>query len=893
MNKGTAIFGVILAFVVGFFIGKYTGNGSHAAVAEGGGGADISNTPYAGAGVPAAPTGERFKVFPGNAPYTGAANPKVVIIEYSDFQCPFCGRAKKTVDQILQTYPDVRLYYKENPLPMHPNAKPAAEAAMAAFQQGPQYFWKLYNKFFDDQEDLSPDNIKQWAQDSGLDMTKYSAALAAGSPSLQQIDAAITADQTEASNWGLQGTPMFLIDGRPVRGAVPFQADQPGQPDFKSVIDSELDAANKDLAAGVPQNQLYATLLANATATPPAGGAGAGQQQKPAVAEADANALYNVPITGAPARGAKQPKIVVAEWSDFQCPFCQRVEPTLKDLMTQYPDLEVVWHNYPLPFHPNAMPDAEAAYAAGAQGKFWEFHDLLYANQGTQDRTHYDQWAGQLGLDVKQFDADLDSHKYQPQIQADSQLGSKFGVQGTPAFFINGKYLSGAQPIDAFKTIIDAQEKVAAAKLAAGTPIDGLYAALVSGGLDHANVQAQPQGPQGPQPAQPDPNQVYKIELGSAPQLGPADAKVTLVLFSDFQCPFCGRLEPTLAALRAKYPSDLRIVWKQFPLPFHPNAGPAAEVAAEANAEGKFWAVHDELFKQQANLDRTHLMQIAADNGLDATKVGAAIDSKTYDAQIQADIKQGQQFGVQGTPSFFINGKFVVGALPVEQLQPKIDQAITDANAMIAKGTPQASLYDTLMKTAQTTLPAPSAAPGAPPANNTIYKIDPGTSYAQGPLTAPVTVIEFSDFQCPFCSRVEPTVKQIMSTYGPKVRFVWKNYPLPFHPNAMPDAEAAEAAGAQGKFWEFHDLLFANQGTQDRTHYDQWATQLGLNMTQFDADLDSKKYDTVINAEKAVGDANGTTGTPTFYIDGHQIVGAQDFSAFQTVIDAELKAKGM
>jgi len=101
------------------------------------------------------------------------------------------------------------------------------------------------------------------------------------------------------------------------------------------------------------------------------------------------------------------------------------------------------------------MPAAEAAMAANAQGKFWEMHDKLFANQQSLDRQHYEQFAQEIGLDVNKFKADLDSHRYQDQIKKDSEEGTKAGANGTPTFFVNGWRLVGAQPVDAFKKLID------------------------------------------------------------------------------------------------------------------------------------------------------------------------------------------------------------------------------------------------------------------------------------------------------------------------------------------------------------------------------------------------------------------------------------------------------
>jgi len=157
--------------------------------------------------------------------------------------------------------------------------------------------------------------------------------------------------------------------------------------------------------------------------------------------------------------------VTIVEWSDFQCPFCGRVEQTLQQLRSEYQGkIRFAWKNQPLSFHPNAMPAAEAAMAAHEQGKFWEFHDALFKKQGQLGSELYDEVAGKLGLDLGKFHASIQGHKHAAQIQADMTAGAAVGAQGTPTFFINGKKLVGAQPIEAFRQIIDAELSGAVAK---------------------------------------------------------------------------------------------------------------------------------------------------------------------------------------------------------------------------------------------------------------------------------------------------------------------------------------------------------------------------------------------------------------------------------------------
>jgi protein-disulfide isomerase len=127
--------------------------------------------------------------------------------------------------------------------------------------------------------------------------------------------------------------------------------------------------------------------------------------------------------------------------------------------------------------------------------------------------------------------------------------------------------------------------------------------------------------------------------------------------------------------------------------------------------------------------------------------------------------------------------------------------------------------------------------------------------------------------------------------YSGKVRFVWKNYPLPFHNNAEPAAEAAMAANAQGKFWQMHDKLFQNQGALDKPNLEKYAQEVGLNMAKFKADIDAQKFKSAIESETKEGQAVGVSGTPAVFINGRKIAGAYPWDTFKKIADEELAKK--
>jgi protein-disulfide isomerase len=176
------------------------------------------------------------------------------------------------------------------------------------------------------------------------------------------------------------------------------------------------------------------------------------------------------------------------------------------------------------------------------------------------------------------------------------------------------------------------------------------------------------------------------VDAGAAPLRGPKDAPVTIVEFSDFQCPYCIRVAPTLEKLREAYADKIRIAFRDFPLPFHPLAPKAAEAAACAGSQGKFWEMHDKLFAVNGKLQVAELKTYATELGLDGEAFNACLDSGTLAADWKADLQAGQRYGVTGTPAFFINGRMFVGAQPYESFAAVIDDELARAAAKPAPG---------------------------------------------------------------------------------------------------------------------------------------------------------------------------------------------------------------
>ncbi|MGA2505778.1 MAG: DsbA family protein [Anaerolineales bacterium] len=161
-----------------------------------------------------------------------------------------------------------------------------------------------------------------------------------------------------------------------------------------------------------------------------------------------------------------------------------------------------------------------------------------------------------------------------------------------------------------------------------------------------------------------------------------------------------------------------------------------------------------------------------------------------------------------------------------------------------------------------------------------------------GPADAPITIVEFGDYQCPYCQAwYQQTFDQLMANYPGKILFVYRDLPLPMHPESLPAAEAANCAGEQGAYWKFHDDLFSGQFQLGRTAYEQYASDLGLDTAAFTTCLDDHHTQAEVKADAADAARLGLNGTPSFVINGQILIGAQPFEQFKAIIDADLAAK--
>ncbi len=380
----------------------------------------------------------------------------------------------------------------------------------------------------------------------------------------------------------------------------------------------------------------------------------------------------------------------------------------------------------------------------------------------------------------------------------------------------------------------------------------------------------------------PVPKTVWKVTLrGDEAYKGADEALVTIVEFSDFECPFCGRVEPTIDTILETYGDKVKVVWKDSPLSFHKNARAAALAGCAANKQGKFWEMHKTLFANQRALTNDALNGYAKEIGLDMGKFETDFNGPDCAANVDSDMKLGGDVGARGTPNLYINGRQVRGAVPFEHIEPVLKEEIKKAEELIAKGTPKAKVYEEIIKTGKVFKPLEDE-----------VKTWAAPAPFKGQADGEIVVTMYSDFQCPYCSRIKKPIYALLAEYPDNMKLEFRHFPLSFHKDAHLAAQASMAADGQGKFWEMHDLLFANQKALKREDLEKYGTEIGLDMDKFKKALDDGTYKDVVDQHFKEGQKTGVRGTPSIYINGRKFQApSRDLKTFKKLIDTEILVK--
>lgn len=397
-----------------------------------------------------------------------------------------------------------------------------------------------------------------------------------------------------------------------------------------------------------------------------------------------------------------------------------------------------------------------------------------------------------------------------------------------------------------------------------------------------------------PQPA------VLDVEAEAlAFSMGSPDAPVQIVEFTDYQCPFCARhAVNTMPELVKNLIETNRVFYgiKDLPLDaIHPAARSASAAARCAGEQDAYLEMHDLIFMTQPDWGtsgkesaESFFIEAASGLNLDADAFADCLAGEDQAANVQANLEEAQALGVSGTPFFFIDGHAVSGAQPYELFEAAVSLAEAgELDGVIEARARQA--YEAML--------AQEAAQQAPVQQATAAAVALDNAYAIGDPDAPVTIVEYTDYQCPFCARhALQTFEQIKDglVNTGQVQYIFKDLPLTqIHPQAALAAEAARCAGAQDQeaFLAMHGLLFENQGAWSgksgaATLFASYAAEIGLDGDVFAACLANHEFAGAVQADMAEAQALGISGTPAFLVNGQQMFGAQPYEIFAQAVDS-------
>jgi len=411
------------------------------------------------------------------------------------------------------------------------------------------------------------------------------------------------------------------------------------------------------------------------------------------------------------ALGGEQPLVTVVVFSDYACPPCGRTWQVMDNLIEDYgADLRVVYRAKTVPGFGRGEEAAEAAHAAGAQGKFWEMHRRLF-EQGTGfDRPTMRAHAEALGLDVQRFVDDLDTGAYSAVRMRHRRQAKALGIRGLPATFVNGLHLAGYADEATWHGVIDEEIRRARELITQGTARAKIYSAFmesastkqVAAAPGEKELREQLGGAPSATPTKtliaPDPKKRYAIRVGDLAAAGAEDAPVEVVLFFDFRCPYCRRAwVQELGVFLRSQPQGFRVAVRQLPLEIHPEAQGAALAVLAAGKQGRFWAMFDKLVAHEGPMGRSDFAGYAEELGLDREQLLADLGDPSLTEQIAVDTSLADRVGVSGTPALFVNGRYLSGFAP-GVITGVLEEEYGIAQARIEAGIPRHQVADDIMQ---------------------------------------------------------------------------------------------------------------------------------------------------------------------------------------------------
>lgn len=515
--------------------------------------------------------------------------------------------------------------------------------------------------------------------------------------------------------------------------------------------------------------------------------------------------VYDISLEGFPMQGSPDAPVTIVEFSDFECAYCSQLSVVINQLLVIFENkLKVVFRHFPLPVHRHAPKAHEAAECARAQGKFWEYRNLLFENFDKLKKEDLISYAQKLGLDLEKFRRDLDSGKFAAKIHQDIREGRRLGVNSTPSIFVNSR------PI----------------KLRSRDHFSELSRRIT------LELQGQQSG------------QIVRDDSGKRIY---AKFEGGMVTEDDFDDDFFYSEAKQIYDLKIK---QIREIFKPVVLQeAAKNAGTGIDslflrtidaTPSDVQVEEQFDLLNSTMLKNPRLAllpDETRKNEILRMMKIDP------IEGKTFRELLWPVAERIAR-----------NKKFE------NEREQFIDELVDEAEIEIYFDPPEVPIYN-LSNEGLPTIGAPNA---------------------------PFTIVVFSDFQCPYSAQAGRVLNRLLANYSEAVRLVFRHFPLPFHEHAQKAHEASECAREQGKFWEYHDILYTKQDALEPDHMKQYATDLGLNSARFNRCLDTGKYASKIKEDIKQASILNVRGTPAFYING-KLADVWEYEEFEWFITDKQK----
>lgn len=816
------------------------------------------------------------------APTAGAKNPTVEVVVFGSLTSRDSAYTTSVALRLAHDFPrDVRVRYH---LSGYNDSTLLARAALAAHRQGrfwaflgwaygfnkalehPQARFKLKQRFDLDNEKVAHKKIEQWVKANRLDWKRFNADM--------HSEAVKTYLLREASRAGFSGRSALgalLING------TMRNVKETNYLGLKRRVEREIRRVRHK--RGVAGSLVRARMLITAENT-----RGKDWQlflktiagsDEPSWTPKPPRTRQYVPVWPKTdfIQGPRDAPVTFVVFSDFRCPHCGRAAETFRRLRAEYPrDLRVVFKFFPLPKErePQSWFAAKAALAAGQQGRFWPYHDRLFATAERWSRRRGTDFvfriARELGLEMARFRRDLASSELDKRLQFDLALVAKLGFSGTPGLFVNGAKIPHYPYLELWRWI--EFEKLRAASLRRQGVASSKWYSLLSGKRPDSTP---PRTPSRPTPTEKKPSdsllRAGRFRVPVRPtdaQLGPQNAPVTAVHFLDLSVPANVLALRNLLLVRRRFEAQLRVVVRHDPRAHHRAARQMALLSIALQRRGQFWLMLDRL-PRQGTIDLASIWNAVAALKLDKRQLERAMKESATREWLDGDRLDARLAGSTWEHKSYLNGRLLKATAPLDALADAVRFEAQALRGRLVAGRGSDQPYRLVLESGRL---------AGPHLQRESVRLPDDGSPSLGSRTAPLRLVLFRDPTGEADARLSTALESWLAENGrgSRVRIVFKHVPDTQRPGTELAALAVLAADRLGKYVAYCRALFANRGKRTRAKLIEYARDVEIKPTEFEALLADRRVADQLRRDRQLAKQVGVRETPVLFVDGRRLV---------------------